>query len=607
MIIIKPLDMSEISIVESNLEREDIPEWQSGGPVFLEAWGDGSAPPEASRAVAYSPTGNYIAITGDYAPYIRIIDGTGFFHVDGPELIQATVRVTDVSFSPDGQYLALSCYGSVSLNRRALYVWSTSDWSLVFSSVADRYSDVGWAGESLLVGSVDNAELYIYSRDGWSLESTIGDFAGRLSNSPDGQYFAFRRSDIDARVRLFRSSDFSVVSSYDIGSTVTSTSLNNENLFVASEDNVGIGEISTSGVFQQNLASQTLRISFISSSPSGGFTVSGRTTTNYFDRHYSDSLELLQTNSSAGRGGAYSPDSSYYVLIPRARTNEEAYMLLDVPEYTRVAGDPVVFQLGDQAIRFNRIYESLTDGNTTAPDIGVNAEPPQWLDLGYTNEYRFIDGNSSPPSTAVNEIDVTISAPGVNGGIGFFNVDADSIQIIVTDPVDGVVYENDFSMISQAEITDWWQYFFAPYTLKSDSALIDLPAYPDANVRIIIKKEGGIAKLGNLAFGKVQILGDTLYGTSVGIIDYSRKETDEFGNFSILKRNFSKRVDYDATIPTNQVSGVQQTLASIRATPVVWIGDVNKEETIVYGYFRDFDIPIAGPCSSDLTISVEGL
>ncbi|MNG38587.1 hypothetical protein D3C84_1263510 [compost metagenome] len=60
-------------------------------------------------------------------------------------------------------------------------------------------------------------------------------------------------------------------------------------------------------------------------------------------------------------------------------------------------------------------------------------------------------------------------------------------------------------------------------------------------------------------------------------------------------------------IDTEQISTVQRLLASLRTQMVVWVGHEGFEETIVYGYYRDFDIVIRDPSVSPCTISVEGL
>ena len=117
-------------------------------------------------------------------------------------------------------------------------------------------------------------------------------------------------------------------------------------------------------------------------------------------------------------------------------------------------------------------------------------------------------------------------------------------------------------------VDNWFDYF-APYIPKSDYAIIDFPAYPEATIAVEMVALNGTVKLGELVLGRTYDLGMAQYGTSVGIIDFSRKETDEFGNFKILKRRFSKRAEYDIKVDSRRISAVQRTLADMRAEPAV--------------------------------------
>ena len=53
---------------------------------------------------------------------------------------------------------------------------------------------------------------------------------------------------------------------------------------------------------------------------------------------------------------------------------------------------------------------------------------------------------------------------------------------------------------------------------------------------------------------------------------------------------------------------MQNTLANFRATPIVYIGSEDEAfATIVYGFYRRFDITLEGPAYSFAAIEVEGL
>jgi hypothetical protein len=268
---------------------------------------------------------------------------------------------------------------------------------------------------------------------------------------------------------------------------------------------------------------------------------------------------------------------------------------------------------GDTYIYQDHVYEALQDNNDR-PDLGVlnlNAEgqpDPTWLDLGFINPLRMFDNKLDSLTTGPSPLVINITPGMLVNGIALFNVNASTVQITYTDPTDGLVYDTGaISMLDNSGVQDWYSFFFDPYLVKADLARVDLPAYIDGTVQITLDGAGADVAIGEVVLGTIYKIGDAQYGSSAGIIDFSRKEADQFGNFEIVPRRFSKRAEFDAVIPPAYGGSVQRTLARLRATPVVWIGSVDLEETIVYGYFREFDILLSNPAFFNVTITVEGL
>ena len=53
----------------------------------------------------------------------------------------------------------------------------------------------------------------------------------------------------------------------------------------------------------------------------------------------------------------------------------------------------------------------------------------------------------------------------------------------------------------------------------------------------------------------------------IGITDYSKKDVDDFGNYTIVERAFAARANFKMSLPNTEVTGVYKTLAAYRATP----------------------------------------
>lgn len=282
------------------------------------------------------------------------------------------------------------------------------------------------------------------------------------------------------------------------------------------------------------------------------------------------------------------------------------YNLWRTLDWTIVQADPTEYEIGDKITLDRLVYESLVDNPTLAPPQGVSSDPPQWLLIGSTNPWRMFDGTTNTRTEGGSTLEVEIQGSGIVSGLALFQMEATTVQVVVEDHTEGVVYDSgQISILGY--INNWYEYFFEPYTFRPDLVLVDLPAYVDTTITVTLTSASGITRLGELVLGSILTIGEANYGTSVGITDYSRKEADAFGNFTVVQRRFTKRAEYDVTIDAGRTAATQSELAKYRTTPVVWVGDQDKPETVVYGYYRDFDIVLSNVAASDCTISVEGL
>ena len=117
----------------------------------------------------------------------------------------------------------------------------------------------------------------------------------------------------------------------------------------------------------------------------------------------------------------------------------------------------------------------------------------------------------------------------------------------------------------------------------------------------------GFAACGMLLFGSAKVIGTLLWSPEISIIDYSKKEVDEWGNVTLTERGFAKLLSADVNVPTPLVGKVQKMLAAYRATPGLWIGSVDYESTVVYGFYRSFSVVIPNMSQSPMSLEVEGI
>ena len=265
---------------------------------------------------------------------------------------------------------------------------------------------------------------------------------------------------------------------------------------------------------------------------------------------------------------------------------------------TYALGDRVIVTTADHSI-----YESLQAANTGHDPA---TSPTWWLKISATNRWKAFDVKVADQVSRTTSINYVL-APGAIDAVAILNMDATTVQIVITDPTDGVVYNQTIDLTSTENVIDGYTYCFEPIIRRTDLALFDLPPYPAASVSITVTYTGGTAKLGELIVGRATRLGYTEYSPSVGIVDYSRKEVDTFGNYIVVQRAFSKRVSCNLFLDNGYVDEVVRQLSLYRATPLVWVAADDFSSLIVYGYYRSFDVVIPYPTQSTCSLEIEGL
>lgn len=269
---------------------------------------------------------------------------------------------------------------------------------------------------------------------------------------------------------------------------------------------------------------------------------------------------------------------------------------------TYALGDRRIYVVGDN----HWVVESLQAANVGHTPTGL-ATDTWWLKISNTNRWKMFDQSVSSQTTNTSSISTTHTTVGRTDSVALLNIDAATARIIVTDSVDGVVYDQTSSLISDSGITDWYAYFFEPIVRITDKVVTDLPKYNNPTIQIILTDTGNTVKCGACILGISQTLGATQYGMTLGVTDYSVKQQDDFGNYSILERAFRRVSEMTLLVNNNFINQLQQKLSLLRATPIVYIGADDYSASIVYGFYKDFSINVAYSSNSICNLSLEGL
>lgn len=260
----------------------------------------------------------------------------------------------------------------------------------------------------------------------------------------------------------------------------------------------------------------------------------------------------------------------------------------------------------------NRVYENLVGGVDAAlPEVSQYSAIPIWLDIGPTNRWAMFDPQVNTATVATSPLTITI-APGFCNSIAIFGIyNAHTARVTVKPSSGGyVVYDSGNISLDATIITDWYEYFFELGIPKPDFVLTDLPPYFNAHVTITLTGvSGSQVKCGVVSAGNAYDLGDTQWGASASIIDYSIKETNAFGETLFVKRAYSKRLTTELLIPNSRLNKIQYILAEVRATPCAWLGVPvpGFDPLTLYGFYKDFSVVVDYLDYSRCNLEIEGL
>lgn len=278
----------------------------------------------------------------------------------------------------------------------------------------------------------------------------------------------------------------------------------------------------------------------------------------------------------------------------------------DYPEWAAATN----YTAGARVIRLttHRIYESITGGvDATLPEDATGGATPKWLDYAPTNRWAMFDQEIGSYSIATNEIALTLSVGAINA-VSFVDFTASAIRVTQTNG-GATIYEGYFDDFDSAAFYDIYDFFILDFQQVKVATFTDLSdAYFSSELSVIFY--GASISVGALIVGASKELGSAEYGASVGIIDYSRKDTNEFGRIEITPRRYVSTVEAKLVIDSGATASTYKTLALLRTTPCVWLlveGSDYTEITTVYGFYKDFSIDIAYPSVTFCTLTIEGL
>lgn len=264
-----------------------------------------------------------------------------------------------------------------------------------------------------------------------------------------------------------------------------------------------------------------------------------------------------------------------------------------------------VYKLNQIVLLGGVYYKSTINNNIGTPLVTTT----QWVKVSPDNRTAMFDNQSFTTSVANKAITSTIST-GIIDTVALINVSADMATVTVRNGLGGDIIYTKTAGLTGGNPTNAWDYYFSDPLLRTNQYIFDdIP--PFSNSHVTLELTGGAeVSIGNLIVGKSKDLGLSVYGAQAGILDFSTKTTDFFGNTLFTKRGYKKTLSIQTEVKKEKINQVQRLLYNLRTIPALWISTTDtelSEPLVLFGFYKDFSTTISYPTHALCSLEIEGL
>lgn len=266
---------------------------------------------------------------------------------------------------------------------------------------------------------------------------------------------------------------------------------------------------------------------------------------------------------------------------------------------------------GDNVRYAHLRYEALKENTNQRPDQNTGGIDSLWRKLGATNQHAMLDDfvdtqTVSPPGTTEMHFNVPFNR---STSFALLNVYASSVHVRITDDTGGIFFDHNYTMVDDITSFSAFQYCFYPITGVTKIIASEVPM-PVFGIMEVILRATESPALGHVVVGRSYYIGETQYGAGIGELDYSRKDTDEYGITQLIRRGYANSLSLPLFIERDRFGAVADLMEKMRAVPSLWIGD-NEDKGVssltVFGFKQDFRMVIEDYDDVQATLEINGL
>lgn len=258
-----------------------------------------------------------------------------------------------------------------------------------------------------------------------------------------------------------------------------------------------------------------------------------------------------------------------------------------------------------RVVHDNSVYQSVQAGNT-GHIPGVSSD--WWERVGPVNRMKAFDRSHTTKTRFADSAWFEVQLTEAVNALAMLECDGiRSVRVMMAHPSYGELYDVTVPMYSSPQTSSWYDWAFGERREQSVLYLFDLPTYRGAKVRIEIESASD-AGVGVILMGQQKDIGFGVSpGLQMGIRDYSRKETNQWGEEDLKKRAFARERSFKLNCIKEDLDNIDRFLADLRATPVLWLLSNKYERANVYGWFTDYKIQVDYGPYCVLSVQLQGL
>lgn len=274
-------------------------------------------------------------------------------------------------------------------------------------------------------------------------------------------------------------------------------------------------------------------------------------------------------------------------------------------EYTTWNSSTSYGVVGDRVIYNHKVYECINGSG----NIGKNPETETtfWIYVSVTNRFKMFDTQMSSQTQWTDSISVSVSYTERPTRLYFGGIEAQYIDVEMLDSGDNILFSQRYQMYENTGTPSYFSFFTARLQRKTDLLISGFPPFANCKFNITIVNNGATAKCGVMLVGYAEFVGVTQLGLVLGTRDFSVKRRNDFGDYEILERAFSKYGEASVFVNNSGMDRTIQMLANYRATATLFIASNLYASAMIYGFYDDYTNAVSYQEASLLNIRMEGL